>query len=181
MCFFVVELGMVRVLKTCGPSTDNSHLSLLQAYFRKLGVTNAEVFEERFLDAAAHDSSLLDNVVAVLATPPNSYSAVTDPVDLVCSRGGDLAMLHQLTEPTGPGGLWGSGKAGAAAAAPVEAADGQDRQGQAGRGNAMLQEQAATLRLAMAKPQVPRADPANMPVCVLTSVPTRVYLHPARH
>ncbi|XP_034240186.1 uncharacterized protein LOC117644684 [Thrips palmi] len=101
-----------------------------KAYFRKLGVTNAEVFEERFLDAAAHDGGLLDNVVAVLATPPNSYSAVTDPVDLVCSRGGDLAMLHQLTEPEGPGG------------------------GGGGAGSGMLQEQAATLRLAMAKPQV---------------------------
>lgn len=104
---------------------------LPQAYFRKLGVTNAEVFEERFLDAAAHDGGLLDNVVAVLATPPNSYSAVTDPVDLVCSRGGDLGMLHQLTEPQGPGGGGG-----------------------AGAGDSMLQEQAATLRLAMAKPQV---------------------------
>ncbi|KAE8746505.1 hypothetical protein FOCC_FOCC006739 [Frankliniella occidentalis] len=103
-----------------------------KAYFRKLGVTNAEVFEERFLDAAAHDGGLLDNVVAVLATPPNSYSAVTDPVDLVCSRGGDLGMLHQLTESGGGGGGAGSCTAG----------------------SAMLQEQAATLRLAMAKPQV---------------------------
>lgn len=38
--------------------------------------------------------SALDGVVAVLATPPNSYSAVTDPIDLVCGRGGDLAMLE---------------------------------------------------------------------------------------
>lgn len=36
----------------------------------------------------------LDGVVAVLATPPNSYSAVTDPIDLVCGRGGDLTMLE---------------------------------------------------------------------------------------
>ncbi|GBP48231.1 hypothetical protein EVAR_96820_1 [Eumeta japonica] len=42
--------------------------------------------------------SALDGVVAALATPPNSYSAVTDPIDLVCSRGGDLAMLEILTE-----------------------------------------------------------------------------------
>ncbi|KAJ8726861.1 hypothetical protein PYW08_015258 [Mythimna loreyi] len=40
----------------------------------------------------------LDGVVAVLATPPNSYSAVTDPIDLVCGRGGDLTMLEILTE-----------------------------------------------------------------------------------
>lgn len=38
--------------------------------------------------------SALDGVVAALATPPNSYSAVTDPIDLVCGRGGDLAMLE---------------------------------------------------------------------------------------
>ncbi|KAJ2950777.1 hypothetical protein O0L34_g9042 [Tuta absoluta] len=43
-------------------------------------------------------SSALDDVVAVLATPPNSYSSVTDPIDLVCGRGGDLAMLEVLTE-----------------------------------------------------------------------------------
>ncbi|CAB3258175.1 unnamed protein product [Arctia plantaginis] len=42
--------------------------------------------------------SALDGVVAALATPPNSYSAVTDPIDLVCGRGGDLAMLEILTE-----------------------------------------------------------------------------------
>lgn len=40
--------------------------------------------------------SALDGVVAALATPPNSYSAVTDPIDLVCGRGGDLAMLEVL-------------------------------------------------------------------------------------
>lgn len=39
----------------------------------------------------------LDGVVAVLATPPNSYTAVTDPIDLVCGRGGDLAMLEVHT------------------------------------------------------------------------------------
>lgn len=39
-------------------------------------------------------TNALDGVVAVLATPPNSYSAVTDPIDLVCGRGGDLAMLE---------------------------------------------------------------------------------------
>lgn len=39
-------------------------------------------------------ATALDGVVAALATPPNSYSAVTDPIDLVCGRGGDLAMLE---------------------------------------------------------------------------------------
>lgn len=41
-------------------------------------------------------TSALDGVVAVLATPPNSYSAVTDPIDLVCGRGGDLTMLEVI-------------------------------------------------------------------------------------
>lgn len=42
----------------------------------------------------------LDGVVAALATPPNSYSAVTDPIDLVCGRGGDLAMLEVSAKTT---------------------------------------------------------------------------------
>lgn len=57
-------------------------------------------------------SSALDGVVAVLATPPNSYSAVTDPIDLVCGRGGDLAMLevikksYLLDQPNYLSDLW---------------------------------------------------------------------------
>lgn len=62
-----------------------------------LGVTNTEVRAERFLDVPS-DSCLLETVVGVLATPPNTYSGVRDPVDLVCSRGGDLSMLEMLTE-----------------------------------------------------------------------------------
>jgi hypothetical protein len=62
-----------------------------------MGVTNTEVRAERFLDVPS-DSCLLESVVGVLATPPNTYSGVRNPVDLVCSRGGDLQMLEMLTD-----------------------------------------------------------------------------------
>jgi hypothetical protein len=95
-------------------------------YLRHLGVTNAEVRAERFVDIPP-DSALLDNVVAVMATPPNTYTGVTDPVDLVCSRGGDLSMLEELTE-VGEGRLK--------------------------RVNTILEEQRQTLRVSMSRPQV---------------------------
>ncbi|XP_072942172.1 uncharacterized protein [Epargyreus clarus] len=71
----------------------------------------------------------LDGVVAVLATPPNSYSAVTDPIDLVCGRGGDLAMLEILTESE------------------------IDVKGKA-RVQSILEEQKKTLKTLMSKPQI---------------------------
>ncbi|XP_060800787.1 uncharacterized protein LOC106139227 [Amyelois transitella] len=73
--------------------------------------------------------SALDGVVAVLATPPNSYSAVTDPIDLVCGRGGDLAMLESLTESE----VNAEGKARVAT---------------------ILEEQKKTLKALMSKPQI---------------------------
>lgn len=87
---------------------------------------NVEVRAERFVDVSS-ESALLENVVAVLATPPNTYSGVTDPVDLVCGRGGDLAMLEELTD-TGDGTME--------------------------RLAAVLEEQRQTLRLSMSRPQV---------------------------
>ncbi|XP_034825357.1 putative methyltransferase NSUN7 isoform X1 [Maniola hyperantus] len=71
----------------------------------------------------------LDGVVAVLATPPNSYSAVTDPIDLVCGRGGDLAMLEILTESE----IDSTGKA---------------------RVQSILEEQKRTLKTLLSKPQI---------------------------
>lgn len=40
--------------------------------------------------------STLDGVavLAVLATPPNSYSGVIDAIDLACGRRGDISMLE---------------------------------------------------------------------------------------
>lgn len=74
-------------------------------------------------------TNALDGVVAVLATPPNSYSAVTDPIDLVCGRGGDLAMLEILTESE------------------------VDVEGKA-RVQSILEEQKRTLKSLMSKPQI---------------------------
>ncbi|CAK1578121.1 unnamed protein product [Parnassius mnemosyne] len=74
-------------------------------------------------------ASALDGVVAALATPPNSYSAVTDPIDLVCGRGGDLAMLEILTESE------------------------MDVEGKA-RVQSILEEQKKTLKTLMSKPQI---------------------------
>ncbi|XP_073967356.1 uncharacterized protein [Choristoneura fumiferana] len=74
-------------------------------------------------------TSALDGVVAVLATPPNSYSAVTDPIDLVCGRGGDLAMLEVLTESE----IDVDGKA---------------------RVQSILEEQKKTLKTLLSKPQI---------------------------
>jgi hypothetical protein len=91
-----------------------------------LGVTNTEVHAERYVDIPA-DSCLLESVVAVLATPPNTYSGVRNPVDLVCSRGGDLSMLEVLTEVED----W-----------------------RVKRIDAILEEQRQTLRLSMSRPQV---------------------------
>ncbi|XP_037297141.1 uncharacterized protein LOC115442158 isoform X2 [Manduca sexta] len=71
----------------------------------------------------------LDGVVAALATPPNSYSAVTDPIDLVCGRGGDLAMLEILTESD------------------------IDSDGRA-RVQSILEEQKKTLKTLLSKPQI---------------------------
>ncbi|CAH2091794.1 unnamed protein product [Euphydryas editha] len=74
-------------------------------------------------------TSALDGVVAVLATPPNSFSAVTDPIDLVCGRGGDLAMLEILTESE----IDSNGKA---------------------RVQSILEEQKKTLKVLLSKPQI---------------------------
>ncbi|XP_045763931.1 uncharacterized protein LOC123866417 isoform X2 [Maniola jurtina] len=76
-------------------------------------------------------ANALEGVVAVLATPPNSYSAVTDPIDLVCGRGGDLAMLEILTESE----IDSTGKA---------------------RVQSILEEQKRTLKTLLSKPQTPK-------------------------
>lgn len=66
-------------------------------YFHQMNIKNITLFEEN-LSVLSPETQILEQVVAVFATPPNSYSAVTDPIDLICSRGGDLAMLHILTD-----------------------------------------------------------------------------------
>ncbi|XP_066259215.1 uncharacterized protein [Euwallacea similis] len=99
-----------------------------ETYFTELGVTNIKIFSDRLIETPA-DASYMEEVVAIFATPPNSYSAVTDPIDLVCSRGGDLSMLEILTE---------SGET-------MEARE---------RVMNILDEQKKTLRFAMSRPQI---------------------------
>lgn len=99
-----------------------------QHFMKQLGVTNVEIRSENFRDISMN-SSILDRVVGVFATPPNSYSGVSDPIDLICSRGGDLTMLEVLTES--------------------EISDDARK-----RVKTVLEEQRETLRLAMSRPQV---------------------------
>lgn len=68
-----------------------------EQYLQDLGIKNTQVFSESFA-ALPPDSRVLDNVIAVLATPPNTNSSVVDPVDLSVARGGDLQILQQLTD-----------------------------------------------------------------------------------
>ncbi|KAH9641593.1 hypothetical protein HF086_017117 [Spodoptera exigua] len=105
---------------------------------RELGIEASEALQSGapvcvISDPVHYDTPVvtnaLDGVVAVLATPPNSYSAVTDPIDLVCGRGGDLAMLEILTESE------------------------VDVQGKA-RVQSILEEQKKTLKSLMSKPQI---------------------------
>ncbi|XP_055629811.1 uncharacterized protein LOC129770776 isoform X2 [Toxorhynchites rutilus septentrionalis] len=66
-------------------------------YMATLGVNNVKLYAENFVDIA-HGAAMIERVVAVFANPPSSYSAVNDPIDLICSRGGDLSMLEILSE-----------------------------------------------------------------------------------
>lgn len=100
-----------------------------EQYLNELGVKNTQVFSESF-SALPPESRLLDNVIAVLATPPNTNSSVVDPVDLSVARGGDLQILQQLTDTD-----FSSTPQG-------DHIDG------------FLREQRETLRRAMSKPQV---------------------------
>lgn len=60
---------------------------------RQLGINNIKIYAENYCDLPMN-SNIIEKVVGVFATPPNSYSGVNDPIDLICSRGGDLAMLE---------------------------------------------------------------------------------------
>lgn len=97
-------------------------------YMNKLGINNIRIRAEKFCQVSVQ-SPALEKVVGIFATPPNSYSAVADPIDLICSRGGDLSMLEVLTESE----MSDSGKERVAR---------------------ILEEQRESLRLSMARPQV---------------------------
>lgn len=97
-------------------------------YMRKLGINNIRMRSEHFGQVSVQ-SAILEKVVGIFITPPNSYSAISDPIDLICSRGGDLSMLEVLTESE----MSDSGKERVAK---------------------VLEEQRESLRLAMSRPQV---------------------------
>lgn len=94
----------------------------------RMGINNIQIRSENFSQTAIQ-SPILEKVVGIFATPPNSYSAISDPIDLICSRGGDLSMLEVLTESE----MSDSGKERVAK---------------------ILEEQRESLRLAMLRPQV---------------------------
>lgn len=99
-----------------------------QAFLSRLAVNNVRMFAENFSDMPI-DAPIFEKVVGIFVTPPNSYSGVTDPIDLICSRGGDLSMLEVLTES--------------------EMSD-ESRN----RVMQILQQQRAALRMSLTKPQV---------------------------
>lgn len=91
-------------------------------------VNNIRLFGDAFTSFPM-ESNRFRTVVGVFATPPNSFSAISDPIDLICSRGGDLSMLEVLTES--------------------EVSDeGKQRVG------CILEEQLLTLTMSMSRPQV---------------------------
>ncbi|XP_055923266.1 uncharacterized protein LOC129953813 isoform X2 [Eupeodes corollae] len=103
-------------------------LAEYKLYMTTLGIRNIRLFAEPFASISL-EVQKFGTVVGILATPPNSFSAVADPIDLICSRGGDLNMLQVMTES--------------------EIGDhGKSRVAQ------ILEEQRETLRLAMSRPQV---------------------------
>lgn len=97
-------------------------------FMRTLECENVKVYAENFCSISL-DSPILEKVVGIFVTPPNSYSGVSDPIDLICSRGGDLTMLEVLTESE-------------------MSDDGKKRVAQ------ILEEQRESLRLSMSRPQV---------------------------
>ena len=70
-----------------------------QAYLKSLGVDNVQLYAEKFTEIPL-TSPIIEKVVGVFMSPPNSYSALSDPIDLICSCGGDLSFLEVLTEST---------------------------------------------------------------------------------
>ncbi|KAH8395209.1 hypothetical protein KR222_002383 [Zaprionus bogoriensis] len=105
-----------------------ANLKDYRRYMETIGVNNIRLFGDAFTSFPM-ESNRFRTVVGVFATPPNSFSAISDPIDLICSRGGDLSMLEVLTES--------------------EVSDeGKQRVG------CILEEQLLTLTMSMSRPQV---------------------------
>ncbi|ALC43980.1 maker702, partial [Drosophila busckii] len=105
-----------------------TNLKDYRRYMETIGVNNIRLFGDAFTSFPM-ESNRFRTVVGIFATPPNSFSAISDPIDLICSRGGDLSMLEVLTES--------------------EVSDeGKSRVG------CILEEQLLTLTMSMSRPQV---------------------------
>ncbi|XP_046810001.1 uncharacterized protein LOC111679696 [Lucilia cuprina] len=107
---------------------SGSNLKRFRKYMEDLGVNNIRLFAESFTSFPL-ESNRFRTVVGIFANPPNSFSAISDPIDLICSRGGDLGMLEILTESS-------------------ISDDGKQRV------SLILEEQLHTLRMAMSRPQI---------------------------
>ncbi|XP_043866225.1 uncharacterized protein LOC6586633 [Drosophila mojavensis] len=105
-----------------------ANLKDYRRYMETLGVNNIRLFGDAFTSFPM-ESNRFRNVVGIFATPPNSFSAISDPIDLICSRGGDLSMLEVLTESE-------------------VSNEGKTRVG------CILEEQLLTLTMSMSRPQV---------------------------
>ncbi|XP_036325938.1 uncharacterized protein LOC118738974 [Rhagoletis pomonella] len=104
------------------------NLKEYRRFMEVLGISNIRIFDEVFTSFPL-ESKRFGYVVGIFANPPNSFSAISDPIDLICSRGGDLSMLEVLTES--------------------EISDEGKR-----RVSLILEEQLLTLQMAMARPQI---------------------------
>lgn len=58
-------------------------ISEYNEYMSKLGINNIRIRSENFCQVSIQ-STILEKVVGILITPPNSYSAISDPIDLIC-------------------------------------------------------------------------------------------------
>ncbi|KAJ8931764.1 hypothetical protein NQ314_015296 [Rhamnusium bicolor] len=80
--FYTGSLSIRPIARFQPNSTGNHRKPEYEKYFTELGMTNISIYSDRLIDTPA-DANYMEEVVAVFATPPNSYSAVIDPIDLV--------------------------------------------------------------------------------------------------
>ncbi|KAM7356317.1 putative methyltransferase NSUN7 [Cochliomyia hominivorax] len=107
---------------------SGSNLKIFRKYMEDLSINNIRIFADSFTSFPLESNSFR-TVVGIFANPPNSCSSISDPIDLICSRGGDLGMLKILTESS----LSDKGRQ---------------------RVSLILEEQLQTLRMAMSRPQI---------------------------
>lgn len=97
-------------------------------FIKKLGFENTKIYSENFTQVPIQPF-ILEKVVAIFATPPNSYSAVCDPRQLASTRDGDSSLLE----------------------IQIESADAEEN---AEMIEKKLNEQRESLRLSMSRPQI---------------------------